>query len=85
VGTFQRQRWGGCSGICNYRAETKAIAETELDNLEEKWGKKYPIVIKSWRANWDDLTTYFAYTPEIRKIIYTTNAVEGYHRQIYGK
>ncbi len=65
-----------------YKADTKSIAETELDNLEEKWGKKYPIVIKSWRNNWDDLTTYFAYTPEIRKIIYTTNAVEGYHRQI---
>jgi len=65
-----------------YKADTKVIAETELDNLEEKWGKKHPIVIKSWRANWEDLTTYFAYTPEIRKIIYTTNAVEGYHRQI---
>ena len=65
-----------------YKADTKSVAETELDNLEEKWGKKYPIVIKSWRTNWDELTTYFAYTPEIRKIIYTTNAVEGYHRQI---
>ena len=41
-----------------YKADTKAIAETELDNLEEKWGEKYPIVIKSWRANWEDLTTY---------------------------
>jgi transposase-like protein len=65
-----------------YRADTKELAESELDNLEEIWGKKYPIVIKSWRVNWDDLTTYFAYTPEIRKMIYTTNAVEGYHRQI---
>ena len=65
-----------------YRADTKETAESELDNLEEKWGNKYPIVIKSWRLNWDDLSTYFAYTPEIRKMIYTTNAVEGYHRQI---
>ncbi len=65
-----------------YRADTKETAESELDNLEEKWGNKYPIVIKSWRLNWDDLSTYFAYTPEIRKMIYTTNTVEGYHRQI---
>ena len=65
-----------------YRADTKELAESELDNLEDKWSNKYPIVIKSWRANWEDLSTYFAYTPEIRKMIYTTNTVEGYHRQI---
>jgi len=50
--------------------------------LEEKWGKKYPIVIKSWNDNWDELSTYFQYAPEIRKIIYTTNTIEGFHRQI---
>lgn len=65
-----------------YKADTKEIAETELDDLEDKWGKKYPIVIKSWRNNWNNLTTYFDYTPEIRRLIYTTNAVEGFHRQI---
>lgn len=65
-----------------YKADTKEVAETELDNLEDKWGKKYPIVIKSWRNNWNNLTTYFDYTPEIRRLIYTTNAVEGFHRQI---
>jgi putative transposase len=65
-----------------YKADTKEQAETELDNLEEKWGDKYPMVIKSWRTNWDKLSTYFAYTPHIRKLIYTTNTVEGYHRQI---
>lgn len=65
-----------------YRADTKDQAETELDNLEEKWGKKYPMVIKSWRNNWDKLSTYFAYTPNVRKLIYTTNTVEGYHRQV---
>ena len=65
-----------------YRADTKELAEMALLNLSEKWGKKYPIVIQSWEANWEKLTTYFQYTAPIRKLIYTTNAVEGYHRQI---
>ncbi|MCG8323612.1 MAG: IS256 family transposase, partial [Cytophagales bacterium] len=65
-----------------YRADTKELAETELLNLSEKWGKKYPIVVQSWENNWEKLTTYFQYTAPIRKLIYTTNAVEGYHRQI---
>lgn len=65
-----------------YKAETRETAETELDNLEEKWGKKYPIVIRSWRTNWSCLSSYFDYTPEIRRLIYTTNTVEGFHRQI---
>jgi transposase-like protein len=65
-----------------YRADTKEIAEIELDKLAEKWEAKYPIVIKSWRHNWDKLSTYFQFTKPIRKIIYTTNTVEGFHRQI---
>lgn len=65
-----------------YRADTRELAEMALLNLSEKWGKKYPIVIQSWEANWEKLTTYFQYTAPIRKLIYTTNAVEGYHRQI---
>lgn len=65
-----------------YGAATKELAETELDNLEAKWGEQYPIVIKSWRDKWDDLSRYFQYTEPIRRIIYTTNAVEGYHRQV---
>ncbi len=65
-----------------YQSATKSQAEMELLNLEEAWGKKYPIVIKSWHENWEELTTYFEYDEHIRKIIYTTNAVEGFHRQI---
>ena len=65
-----------------YQASTKDGAETELLNLEEAWGKKYPIVLKSWHDNWEELTTYFQYDEHIRKIIYTTNTVEGFHRQI---
>ena len=65
-----------------YSAVNKEAAETQLDSLETKWGEQYPIVIKSWRDNWERLTEYFQYTPMIRKLIYTTNTVEGYHRQI---
>lgn len=65
-----------------YRATNKAIAEDELIKLEEKWGAKYPVVIQSWKNNWEHLSQYFKYTAPIRKIIYTTNAVEGYHRQV---
>jgi putative transposase len=65
-----------------YQSPTKSQAETELLNLEEIWGKKYPIVIRSWNENWDELTTYFDYDTHIRKLIYTTNPVEGFHRQV---
>ena len=65
-----------------YRATSKEVAEDRLLELGEKWGQKYPVVIESWQNNWEELSQYFQYTPPIRKIIYTTNAVEGYHRQI---
>ncbi len=65
-----------------YKAINKDVAEDELLNLEEKWGKKYPIVIESWQRNWEELSQYFEYTEPIRRIIYTTNAVEGFHRQV---
>jgi transposase-like protein len=65
-----------------YRAATKDLAEEKLKLLEETWGKKYPIVIKSWKANWQRLSQYFKYPEHIRRIIYTTNVVEGLHRQI---
>lgn len=65
-----------------YQASTKEAAEQTLDALEEKWGQKYPLVIKSWRVNWEKLSAYFKYPENIRKLIYTTNTIEGYHRQI---
>lgn len=64
-----------------YQASTKELAEVELDNLEAKWDSKYPIVIKSWRNNWDKLSQYFKYPEDIRRIIYTTNTIEAVHRQ----
>lgn len=65
-----------------YQAPTKDKAEIELDKLNEKWGSKYPVVLKSWYNNWHKLSTYFAYDEQIRRAIYTTNAVEGFHRQV---
>lgn len=65
-----------------YRAATKELAGQQLDALDKKWGKKYPLVINSWRSNWGKLSAYFRYDPIIRKIIYTTNAIEGFHRQV---
>ena len=64
-----------------YQAFTKEEAEIKLDKLEEKWGKKYPHAIGSWENNWDVLSTFFKYSQEIRKIIYTTNIIESLHRQ----
>lgn len=66
---------------CVYRAATKAAAEMALDDLENKWGAQYPMVIKSWRNKWDNLSVYFKYPDYVRKAIYTTNAVEAVHRQ----
>jgi len=65
-----------------YKAINKQVAEDEFELLAEKWGGKYPVVIDSWRRNWEQLTEYFQYTEPIRKIIYTTNTVEGFHRQV---
>jgi putative transposase len=65
-----------------YRADNENQALSELENLKEKWNKKYPMVISSWEKNWPKLSTYFKYPAGIRKLIYTTNTIEGYHRQI---
>lgn len=64
-----------------YKATSKDLAEHKLLELDEKWGKRYPIVIQSWQNNWEKLSTYFKYPEEIRRIIYTTNIIEGVHRQ----
>ena len=65
-----------------YRASSKQSAEEYLLDLDEKWGKKYPSVLKSWHHNWERLSAYFKYDPAVRKVIYTTNAVEGLHRMV---
>jgi transposase-like protein len=65
-----------------YRADNEAQALDELAKLKDNWGKKYPMVINSWESSWPRLSTYFKYPVGIRKLIYTTNTIEGYHRQI---
>lgn len=65
-----------------YKAPTKEAAELELDAFETAWSKDYPAVVKSWRANWHKLSTFFAYPEAIRRVIYTTNTIEAYHRQV---
>lgn len=65
-----------------YTASTESLALEALDGFETVWGSKYPLIVKSWRANWAELSTFFKYPPEIRKIIYTTNMIESYHRQL---
>ncbi len=64
-----------------YRAVSKEAAELELDRLESKWGQQYPIVLRSWRNKWENLSVYFKYPEYVRKAIYTTNAIEAVHRQ----
>lgn len=64
-----------------YKAPTEEAALENLNLLDENWGKKYSLAIKSWKQNWENLSTYFKYPEEIRTIIYTTNAVEVLHRQ----
>ena len=66
---------------CVYKAATLNAAENALDELEAKWGDKYPMVIKSWRSKWATLSAYFKYPDYVRTAIYTTNAVEAVHRQ----
>ena len=65
-----------------YTAPSEAAASEELDRFEKIWGEKYPLIVRSWRNNWAEISTFFKYPPEIRKIIYTTNMIESYHRQL---
>lgn len=64
-----------------YKAATLNAAELALNDLETKWGDKYPLVIASWRNKWPTLSAYFKYPDYVRKAVYTTNAVEAVHRQ----
>ena len=65
-----------------YAAVSEQTALNELDSFEEKWGSKYPKIAGSWRENWANLSTYFKYPKEMRSLIYTTNAIEGFNRQL---
>jgi len=65
-----------------YAAVNEQTAQYQLDVFEEKWGGKYPKIALSWRSNWANLSTYFKYPQEVRTLIYTTNAIENFNRQL---
>ncbi len=65
-----------------YKADTEEQAQRYLDQLEKNWGSRYPKVIESWKKNWPRLSRYFQYSRDIRRIMYTTNIIEGFHRQL---
>lgn len=65
-----------------YKAPTEDLALAQLDNLKEKWGSNYGMGIDSWYNNWNNLDTFFKFSPQIRKLIYTTNVLEGFNRQV---
>ena len=65
-----------------YQAPTREAAEANLVKLGDQWRSKYAVAVRSWENNWEDLATFFAFPAEIRRLIYTTNSVEGYHRQL---
>lgn len=65
-----------------YAAPTEEAALSELESFDEKWSGKYPKIAKSWRDNWANLSTYFKYPEAVRRLIYTTNTIEGFNRQL---
>lgn len=65
-----------------YAAPDEQFALDALEELSKKWDGKYPQISKSWQANWANLSTYFKYPQEVRRLIYTTNAIEGFNRQL---
>ena len=65
-----------------YAAVDEPAAEEALDRFAERWDRKYPKISASWRANWPNLSTYFKFPEELRRLIYTTNAIEGFNRQL---
>lgn len=65
-----------------YQAPNRETAETNLVRLGEKWNDKYAMAVRSWENNWDELSTFFNYPAQIRRLIYTNNAIEGYNRQL---
>jgi len=65
-----------------YKAVNVDMAKHYLDEAEKTWGEKYKIVFRSWRSNWERLTNFFKYPPALRRVIYTTNPIESYHRMV---
>jgi transposase-like protein len=65
-----------------YTAPSESAALVARERFEQQWGSKYPLVVESWRRNWSELVTFFGFTPELRRLMYTTNVIESFHRQL---
>jgi transposase-like protein len=65
-----------------YKAPTEEAALTAFEALDEKWGKQYPLAVSAWERNWYRIAAMYQFTPEIRRLIYTTNPIEGFNRQL---
>ena len=65
-----------------YRASSEEEGFSRLGEMEEKWAGKFPLAIRTWYDHWENLSPYFSHTPEVRRIMYTTNVIEGVHRQM---
>lgn len=65
-----------------YKSNSEETALNQLEFFDDKWGKKYPSCVRSWKSNWAELSTFFKYPPEMRKIMYTTNSIENFNRQL---
>ena len=65
-----------------YQADNEKMALYYLQEAEETWGSKYKVVFKSWHRNWERLTNFYKYPPQLRRLIYTTNPIESYHRMV---
>lgn len=64
-----------------YNAPNEAAGYAQLEGVKEKWGKTYPYAIRNWENNWEDVSSFFQFSEEIRRIMYTTNIIEGLNRQ----
>lgn len=64
-----------------YNAPSETAALSELEKIREKWGKKYPYAVSNWENNWEDVSSFFQFSDDIRRIMYTTNIIEGLNRQ----
>lgn len=64
-----------------YNAPNETAAWAELEAIKEKWGRKYPYAISNWENNWQDVSSFFQFSNDIRRIMYTTNIIEGLNRQ----
>jgi len=65
-----------------YTAATEEAALAALEAFEKKWDHRFPSISKSWRSRWENVRPFFSYPPEIRRVIYTTNAIESIHASI---